>query len=275
MQSAVVGHTEWITFADVDAIPQAGGIAHTSGEWETPGGGGAVAAVQLAKLAESSTFFTAVGDDDIGARTRRDLTEMGVAVRAATRSARSRRALTMIDAAGERTILTLGERLTPAAADPLSWNDLDATDAVYVTAGDAGALAHARRARVMVVTSRILDGLLDSGVVPDALVGSARDPAEAIDVTALPWQPSLIVRTEGARGGSFRTAEGAAGRWDPAPVRPGGDMYGAGDSFAAGLAFGLAEGLEPREAVDFAARCGAGCASARGPYAGQLTAAGR
>ena len=64
METAVVGHTEWmVTFADVDAVPTAGGIAHTTNEWETPGGGGAVAAVQLAKLADSATFFTATGDD--------------------------------------------------------------------------------------------------------------------------------------------------------------------------------------------------------------------
>ena len=149
METAVVGHTEWITFADVDAVPTAGGIAHTTNEWETPGGGGAVAAVQLAKLAGSATFFTATGDDDIGTRTQRELTSLGVDVRAATRSdTRSRRALTLIDPAGERTIVTLGDRLAPAAADPLGWDDLDTMDAVYVTAGDPGALAHARRGLV-------------------------------------------------------------------------------------------------------------------------------
>ena len=113
METAVVGHTEWITFADVDAVPTAGGIAHTTNEWETPGGGGAVAAVQLAKLAGSATFFTATGDDDIGIRTQRELASMGVDVRAATRSdTRSRRALTLIDRAAERTIVTLGAVLS-------------------------------------------------------------------------------------------------------------------------------------------------------------------
>src|SRR6188472_849012 len=175
METAVVGHTEWITFADVDAVPAAGGIAHTTNEWETPGGGGAVAAVQLAKLAGSATFYTATGDDEIGTRTRQELTPMGVDVRAATRGdTRSRRALTLIDPAGERTIITLGDRLTPAAADPLGWDDLDTTDAVYVTAGDPGALAHARSASCMVVTGRILRELLATGIVPDVLVGSAR-----------------------------------------------------------------------------------------------------
>lgn len=274
METAVVGHTEWITFADVDAVPPAGGIAHTTHEWEVAGGGGAVAAVQLTKLSGSATFFTATGDDDIGTRTQRELTSMGVDVRAATRrDTRSRRALTLIDPAGERTIVTLGDRLAPAAADPLGWDDLDATDTVYVTAGDPGALAHSRRASCMVVTSRILRELLATDVVPDVLVGSARDPNEAVRTDLLPWRPRLIVRTEGVRGGAFETADGITHRWEPAPVTPGGDTYGAGDSFAAGLTFALGQGREPADAVGFAARCGAACASGRGPYAGQLTAA--
>jgi len=167
----------------------------------------------------------------------------------------------------------LSDRLTPAAADPLGWDDLDATDAVYVTAGDPGALAHARSAACMVVTGRILRELLATDVVPDVLVGSARDPSESVRTDLLPWRPRMIVRTEGVRGGTFETADGIAHRWEPAPVTPGGDSYGAGDSFAAGLTFALGQGRSPADAVAFAARCGAACASARGPYAGQLTAA--
>ena len=83
----------------------------------------------------------------------------------------------------------------------------------------------------------------------------------------------MIVRTEGVRGGTFETADGITHRWEPASVRPGGDTYGAGDSFAAGLTFALGQGRPPADAVAFAARCGAACASGRGPYAGQLTAA--
>ena len=272
METAVVGHTEWITFADVDAVPPAGGIAHTTDEWEAPGGGGAVAAVQLAKLAGSATFFTATGDDDIGARTRRELTSMSVDVRAATRhDTRSRRALTLIDPAGERTIITLGDRLAPAATDPLGWDDLDTTDAVYVTARDPGALAQARRASCLVVTGRILREVLATDIVPDVLVGSARDPSEAIRTDLLPWRPRMIVRTEGVRGGAFETADGVTHRWEPAPVTPGGDTYGAGDSFGAALAFALARGDALPDALKLAARAGAAVLTGPGPYTSQLS----
>jgi ribokinase len=48
------------------------------------------------------------------------------------------------------------------------------------------------------------------------------------------------------------------------------DAYGAGDSFAAGLTFGLSTLDSTKEALEFAARCGAACLTGRGPYAGQL-----
>jgi ribokinase len=51
VRTAVVGHTEWIEFGRVERVPAPGDIVHASGEWEEPGGGGAVAAVQLARLA--------------------------------------------------------------------------------------------------------------------------------------------------------------------------------------------------------------------------------
>ena len=49
-------------------------------------------------------------------------------------------------------------------------------------------------------------------------------------------------------------------------------MYGAGDSFQAGLTFGLASGLDTDAALALAARCGAFAVTGRGPTGGQLTA---
>jgi ribokinase len=51
------------------------------------------------------------------------------------------------------------------------------------------------------------------------------------------------------------------------------DAYGAGDSFAAGLAYALGAGSEIDAALELAARCGATCMTGRGPYGRQLTAA--
>lgn len=267
MRVAVVGHLEWVRFARLEHVPVAGEILHSTEWWELPGGGGPVAAVQLARLAGSCVFFTAVGADALGERAIAELVALGLTVHAAVRDAPTRTAMTFVDANGERTITTLGDRLDPLGADPLLWQRLEEADAVYVTAGDAEAFRRARRARVMVVSLRVLDRLVRSGVEADCLVGSARDPGEAWNPGSLPRAPGLLVRTEGAEGGSFETAEGDRGRYEaeppPGPIV---DTYGAGDSFAAGLTFALGARMGLPEALTFAARCGAVCATGRGPF---------
>jgi ribokinase len=273
MRTCVVGHTEWIEFGHVARVPAAGEIVHATDAWEEPGGGGAVAAVQLARLSGSCSFLTALGDDDRGGWSRRRLEGLGVRVEAASRSEPTRRAVVFVDANGERTITTLGQRLAPSAADDLPWSDLDCVDAVYVTAGDPGALREARRARVLVATSRIAYLLEETGVRLDAVVGSRTDPAEAIDPASFAHPPRVIVRTESVRGGRYETDDGRSGTYDAVPP-PGAvvDTYGAGDSFAAGLTFALGAGMDTRSALSLAARCGAWCVAGRGPYGNQLSA---
>jgi len=273
MRTAVVGHTEWVEFGHVERVPAAGDIVHATDAWEEPGGGGTVAAVQLARLAGSCIFFTAFGDDERGGWTRRRLEELGVRVETGIRDEPTRRAVVFVDANGERTITTLGRRLEPTAADGLPWNELEGVDAVYVTAGDPGALHEARSARVLVGTSRIADLLAQADLYLDAVVGSAADPAEALDPDAFNVPPHLVVRTESVRGGRYETSDGRTGTYDPvSPPGPVVDTYGAGDSFAAGLTFALGAGMEIEEALALAARCGAWCAAGKGPYGNQLTA---
>lgn len=271
---AVVGHVEWVEFARIDVMPRPGEVGHaTHTGWE-PAGGGAVAAVQLARLAGRATLFTALGDDEHGRSARDGLTELGVCVHAALRPQPTRRALTVIDDRGERTIVTLGERLAPRAADPLPWELLAQTDAVYFTAGDAGALQAARGARVLVATPRARMAV-DGGVTLDALVLSAHDPDEQHEAQRTPPDTvALTVFTEGAQGGRYRRRDGRSGTWDAAqlPGRPA-DSYGCGDSFAAGLAFALGAGSALDDALGLAARCGATCLTGHGPYERQLSAA--
>src|SRR5207244_1203889 len=51
MRVAVAGHVEWIEFARVERVPAPGQIVHALEAWAEPAGGGAVTAVQLARLA--------------------------------------------------------------------------------------------------------------------------------------------------------------------------------------------------------------------------------
>jgi ribokinase len=272
---AVVGHVEWLTFARVDAVPPVGGIAHATETWAGAGGGGGVAAVQLAKLAWTCDLFTAFGDDDVGRRAAAELEASGVRILAARRPDPSREAVCFVDRDGERTITTLGPRLEARGADPLPWELFEGVDAAYVTAGDADAIRRARAAAVLVVSTRHLGPLIASGVRADAVVGSARDPLERYDPSALAHAPpELAVLTEGREGGRYETADGSRGRFVPA--RPPGqisDAYGAGDSFHAGLTFGLGIGLSHLDAIALAARCGAAALTGPGPTGGQLIAA--
>jgi len=268
----VVGHVEHVEFCVVERLPGAGEVTHAREWFSEAGGGGAVAAVQLRKLAGAAAFLTALGDDEIATALADDLEGRGVTVRAARRNGPHRRGFTHLDAAtGERTITIMGERISPRGDDPLPWDDLAQNDAVYFTAGDAHAARHARRAKVLVATVRAFDALVESGVELDALVASALDPSEQYDLTKLRTPSRTVVLTESERGGRYTTADGATGRWEATPPPgPTIDAYGCGDSFAAGLAFGLARGLSLDDALHLAARCGAHCLAGRGPYATQL-----
>ncbi len=272
MRFAVVGHVEWVDFLVVDRLPSRGAIVQAGETWQEAAGGGADAAVQLAKLAGEATLFTALGDDDRGHRAKEQLEARGLRVEAAWRSDPQRRALCFLDAEGEweRTITLLGPKLVPHADDPLPWGELATTDGVYFTGGDPAALRLARKARVLVASSRELPTLVEAGVALDVLVASADDPNEVYRPGDLEPAPHVVVRTEGDRGGTSEPG----GRFPAAPV-PGQvvDTYGAGDAFAAGLTYGLAAGSRLPEALSLASRCGAAVVGGRGPYVGQLTSA--
>lgn len=254
---AVVGHLEWISFVHVAELPQAGQILPAQDFWEEVGGGGAVAAVQLARLAGTAHFFTALGDDEVGRRCFQRLCDLGLTVHAAWRPEPQRRALVYLDGAGERTITVIGPRLEPLPSDDLPWHLLDECRGCYFT---GGAFVEARRAACLVSTTRVRD----CGVRPDAWVGSSRDPREAVCGDLMGAR--LLAMTDGENGGRYWTSGGESA-WS-ASALPGQpvDAYGCGDSFAAGLTYGLGSGLKEVEAIEKAARCGAACRCLRGPY---------
>jgi ribokinase len=270
---AVVGHVEWVQFARVEHVPRAGEVLHAREPFEEPAGGGAVAAVQIARLAGEALLITALGDDEQGGRSLARLSELGVELRAARLPEATRRAVTLVDERGERTITTFGARLEPRGErDASLLGALEQTDAVYFTAGDVDALRAARAgARVLVASPRAGDAL-GHGVALDAVVLSGEDAVERGEAPRAQQDAALVVVTEGGRGGSYRTRAGESGRW--AAVAPPGqpvDSYGCGDSFAAGLTYGLGAGLALEGALALAARCGAVCLTGHGPYERQLT----
>jgi ribokinase len=271
---AVVGHVEWIEFARVPAMPEPGEIVHASEWWEDVGGGGSVAVVQLAKLAGCAEFYTALAEDEKGRASKARLEELGVTVYAAPRPGKHRRGFVHLDGDHERTITILGDRIVPHGEDDLPWDNLDRTDAVYFTGGDVGALSHARRAGRLVATPRAYETLRASRVNLDVLVRSGTDPGEQQAEEHLDPAPDWVVSTAGKEGGQWVGEDRTTGHWKAAKL-PGEpmDSYGAGDSFAAALTYGLGAGMSIADALELASRAGASKLTGRAAYENQLTAA--
>ena len=264
MNVAVVGHVEWVEFVRVEHVPRPGEIVHSLERWEEPAGGGAVAAVQLARLNGGVSFFTGLGDDELGRRSRDLLEAHGVTVHSGPVGEPQRRAFTYVDGDGERTITVLGHKLLPSGEDArLPWEELARCDAVYFVSGDVSALRAARRSRVVVAAARELPTLRRAAEQLDVLVGSGEDAAEQFDHGELDPPPHTVVTTSGGLGGWVRPGGPFRAAPLPGPVE---DAYGCGDCFAAGLTYGLAAGEPIEEAVGIGARCGAEALTRRGAY---------
>lgn len=253
---AVVGHVEHVQFICVARLPAAGEVIGGEDAGTRAAGGAAVAAVALARLGAEVDLFCALGSDGAGESAISELSGLGIAVHAARRAGPTRRVVTLLERGGERTIVTLGERLAPRGADRLPWQRLDAAAGAYLTAGDPGAVRNARRAGVLVATPRIREGLASAEAPVDALVFSDRDRDERQWAASLADRARLMVATDGERGGRWWGE--TEGHWKAVdPPGPAQDSYGCGDAFAAGLTFGLASGRGMAEAAALGARCGA------------------
>ena len=215
------------------------------------------------------------GDDELGHRAKRELEGLGLRVEAAFRPKPQRRGFVHIDQGGERTITVIGERMGPRGDDPLPW--ASSARPTPSTSPRATAPRHSRRAG-RERWSRPSAGSRRSprrGSSSTRWWQAARDPGERYSPGDLDPSPLHVVRTGGAGGGEFESLRPArSGRWAATPLPgPVSDAYGCGDSFAAGLTYGLGSGRPIDEAVLVAARCGAACLTGRGPYQAQLRSA--
>ncbi len=262
---SVVGHVEWVDFLEVDRFPGPGELLQADRAFARAAGGGGVAAVVMAELGAEVDFFCALGRDALGETAAAQLAQRGVRVIPAWRDQPTRRAITLLQADGERTIITIGERLEPLGRDALDWDRLRGTDGTYFTAGDSQALARARQARTLVASPRARSALVADGPCIDALVFSARDRDECEWARQAASRARLSVATEGAKGGAWSEQSGGRGRWlaQPPPGPPH-DAFGCGDSFAAAFTFGLASGMSVPDAAQLGARVGARCLTRAG-----------
>ena len=269
MKVAVVGHVEWVRVRPGgEPCPLPGRDRPRLETWEEPAGGGAVAAVQLARLAGVPRLLH-------GARVRRASApfprraraKLGVDVQAIPRRMRPARAFTYRRrhrrADDHRRS---SQKLRPRGGDSrLPWHEL-ARDGRRLLRQRRRRCAPARRAaRVLVATARELATLQEAGVELDALVGSGRTRAELYQPGDLDPAPQSSVTTAGGLGGWLQPGGPFRSAPLPGPVV---DTYGAGDCFAAGLTFaprarGRRRGRGRASPPAAARRCMTG----QGPYA--------
>jgi ribokinase len=263
---AVVGHVEWINFLKVDQLPKHGVISHSEKSLEYPAGGGSIIAKTLSELTLNQIhFFTALGNDDYGDRCFKILSNMGIKLHVAWRDKPTRRGFSMIDSQGERAITVIGERLAPNYRDNLDWDILKKMDGIFITASDSEIFKMARSASILCTTPRVgINTINKSNVSLDGLIGSNLDPGEEFSFSELLVKPKYTIKTEGEKGGIIFPG----GRYEALKNKDRKvDSYGCGDSFAAGILYGMASNWDIDKSLNLAKVIGRDSSEFFGPYA--------
>lgn len=259
---AVVGTAAADVVLRVPAVPQRG--EHVSGSslgWRL-GGGSANVAVALAADGHHVELIGPFSTDDMGQALLSELGSRGVGTSRSFRvAAPSPRALILLDAGGERTIVGVDEAFSkdvyPLTELP-ALQSLGGLDAVYVETYHRFPPAIVRAGPDTVLVTSPPSGN-ERPWPADILVGSEHDypvtwqaaPYEHARNVAGPRLQWVIV-TRGARGAD---AYGPSGRVhvDAVPMDQV-DATGAGDAFAAGLLSAVLAGEPIEEALDHGAR---------------------
>ena len=265
LKFSVIGHIEWMNFIEVDQLPKAGLISHSKRHQEYPAGGGSVIAKRLQELSNIEVhFFTALGHDFYGNQCLNILENMGIKLHVAWRDKPTRKGFSIIDNEGERSITIMGDRLAPTYKDNLDWSILNDMDGIFITAGDKDIFKQSRRAKILCTTPRVgLDIINESGIFLDGLIGSNLDPGEKYSLEELRLKPKFVIKTEGEKGGIIFPG----GRYNAFEnIKNKVDSYGCGDSFAAGILFGLSSNWNIEESLNLAKIMGRNCSEHFGPY---------
>ena len=137
-------------------------------------------------------------------------------------------------------------------------------DGIFITAGDNNLFKKARAANILCTTPRAgIDLINQSKVNLDALIGSNLDPDESFLLSDLKEKHRYVIKTEGEKGGIYIPG----GRFKAINNNdPKIDSYGCGDSFAAGILYGLAESWPIEKALKLGTVLGRNCIEHFGPY---------
>ena len=244
------------TFVGLEALPGPGEERFAGDMLRSPGGG-AITAVGARRLGLTTALVAPLGDDLAGRFVRRELEAEGVVL---TEPRGNRTPTTMVmPVAGERSMVTVdpGVRARAADLEPLSPRAVSATleqiDLIpgdvcaFVTCGDDDARAFAgrlprvsesKRPRALIVNRREAS-VLTGASSPS---GAAARLAEVADIAAVTLGADGAVAVVGGRE---VTVDGS----NAAPVL---DTTGAGDLFAAALAWADLLGADPEVSLAWA-----------------------
>tara|TARA_Y100000991_G_C21922728_1_gene327256 strand:- start:98 stop:961 length:864 start_codon:yes stop_codon:yes gene_type:complete len=265
LKFAVIGHIEWINFIQVEQLPKPGLISHAKKSLEYPAGGGTVIAKRLRELTNNEVhFFTALGTDFYGNKCLNILKNMGIKLHVAWRDEPTRKGFSMVDTHGERSITIIGDRIAPTNKDNLDWDTLNDMDGIFITAADKEIFKKSRVTKTLCTTPRVgLNIINESGIFLDGLIGSNFDPGEVFSLDELRLKPRFVIKTEGEDGGVVFPG----GRYKAIDNKQNKvDSYGCGDSFAAGILYGLSSGWDIEECLNLAKIMGRDSSEHFGPY---------
>lgn len=255
----VVGHTALDRVYRIDAFPAKPTKVAARDHREEGGGSAANAAAAIAVLGGSVRLWSRVGDDETGAKARRALARSGVDVSGviACEGAKTPTAAVIVDAKGERLVVSEDDHVLPMEADWLPLGAVAEAGAVLSDLtwleGTRAAFAAARACDVPTLVDVDLGGgiLLDrvadltdyaifSAPAFERFVPGADDEARFDALIAMGMQYAGVTR--GVAGYAWKVRDG-----DPivqtsfkVPVV---DTTGAGDAFHGVFALGIASGL--------------------------------
>lgn len=278
---------------DIPVYPGPGGDGVATRQRMGFGGSAANTAVMLSRLGIRSAMIACVGDDAWGAQAIAGLAAEGVDAALVRRCATEPTSLNVITVTpdGERTMFAyrgasaeLGPEAVPA--------DLRGARHLHISgyalladpqrSAAIAAAQHARRAGMTVsldvpvdpvnAVPEVLLGFLASVDVVIVGAGDARrltaepDDERAADALASRG-PATVALTGGAAGSLLRTDAGFVRA--PVPEVKTVDTTGAGDSFGAGIIFGVVRGMQdPMRIAALANACGAAAVGVPGAGAG-------
>ncbi|MFC5834367.1 carbohydrate kinase family protein [Nonomuraea insulae] len=226
----IIGPIAWDLALYVDHLPASGHFVQASDSAERPGGTGANVAVALSQAGGTVHMVGYIGADAAGQKMTNTLATSGVDVHhVQTLPGHTSSVVLLIEPNGERTIIGIQPDLLHTIAIPTT----------AIAPGDIVYFAAWHDTFTPAAQALAGNGTLVTSVPPGTLPAMRYLIGSRNDFSTIPANTTAIV-TEGAKGVTVHSC-GNSQHYPAAPADVV-DVTGAGDAFAAGLLWGIAQG---------------------------------